>query len=162
MTQEQWLTQYITDAFAGVRLDDGIDIHAAESMDDYGNPEEDRLSQDTERNDWRRVSAEILCPRHCAVTFLDAVGFRFYTPAIMTTIINRGDDTGLLLDAFLWNLKVTIHGTIKDVNFNDLFTTPQRAALIRFLKYLVHHGCGWSDDGDAKRRLDEIQTRTAH
>lgn len=162
MTQEQWLTQYIADAFADVHLDDAIDIHAAVSMDDYGDSEEDRLSRNAERHDWRRVPAEILFPRHGAVTFLDAVGFRFYAPAIMTAIINHGDDNGLLLDAFLWNLKVTIHGKIKDVSFGDLFTKHQRAAIIRFLKYLIHHDGGWRDDGDARRRLDEIQTRTQH
>ena len=60
MNQEQWLTKYIADAFAGVQLDDGVDIHAAESMDDYGNPAEDRLSLTAEREDWQRVDGETL------------------------------------------------------------------------------------------------------
>jgi hypothetical protein len=160
MKQEEWLTQYIADAFAGVTLGDGIDIHRAESMDDYGNPDEDRLSLAAERNDWRKVSADVLFSRHCAVTFLDSTGFRFYAPAIMTTIINRGDGNGMLLDAFLWNLKISIHGKIKDVAFNDLFTRFQRAAIIRFLKFLIHHKRDRHYTGDADRVLDEIQSRT--
>jgi hypothetical protein len=55
MSQKQWLVQYIESTFAGVTLDGGIDIYAAQSMDDYGNPEEDRLSLVAERHDWRRV-----------------------------------------------------------------------------------------------------------
>jgi hypothetical protein len=39
MTQIEWLVDYIAEAFPGVTLDGGIDIHAAQSMDDYGNPE---------------------------------------------------------------------------------------------------------------------------
>jgi len=160
MTQEEWLTQYIASAFNVVQLDGGVDIYAAESMDDYGNATEDQLSLTAERIDWRRVSPDILFPRHCGVTFLDAKGFRFYTPAIMTAIITCGDEHGLLLDTFMFNLKVTIHGKIKDFDFAELFTKYQRAAIIRFLKYLVHHGGAWHDECDAKRRLDEIQNRT--
>ncbi|MEM7385029.1 MAG: DUF6714 family protein, partial [Verrucomicrobiota bacterium] len=140
MTQEDWLIRYIENAFQGVRLDEGIDIHTAESMDDYGNPAEDRLSLSAERTDWRLVAPNTLSERHCGVTFLDAKGFRFYSPAIMTAIVNQDDGRGLLLDSFLANLKVSIHGKIKDADFSNLFTKQQRAAIIRFLKFLVDHG----------------------
>ncbi|WP_147867748.1 DUF6714 family protein [Stieleria maiorica] len=72
MTQEQWLENYIESCFAGVSLGAGRDIYAAQSMDDYGNPDEDRLSSSAERHDWRRVPRDDLFPRFWAVTLLDA------------------------------------------------------------------------------------------
>ena len=77
----------------------------------------------------------------------------------MTTLIDKDDEHGLLSDAFLWNLKITRQGKIKEVNFDQLFNKFQRAAIIRFLKYLIHHNRKWQDS-DAQQRLDEIQNRT--
>ena len=161
MKQEEWLAHYIESAFAGVTLGDGIDIYAAQSADDYGNAAEDELSLTAERLDWRRVPANVLFPRFWAVTFLDASGFRFYAPAIMTAVLLQPDDPndGCLLSWFLLNLSTSRDGIIKGVEFNTLFTPRQRAALIRFLKHLVHN-CGHGADSDAARRLRDIQTRS--
>ena len=93
MTQTDWLVDYIAKVFDGVTLEDGIDIHAAQSLDDYGNEVEDRLSLTAERNDWRRIKIDTLEPRFWAVTFLDAKGLRFYAPAIMTELLKHGDAT---------------------------------------------------------------------
>lgn len=160
MTQEQWLAQYIESTFADVVLGDGIDIYAAESMDDYGNPDEDRLSLTAERHDWRRVPHDDLFPRFWAVTFLDALGFRFYTPAIMTAILHPHEPGECLSSWFLSNLKITRDGVVKDVPFNSLFTARHKAALIRFLKYMIYNRSRLFDTDDACRRLSEIQTRT--
>ena len=160
MTQTEWLIEYIGKAFTGVTLGDGIDIHAAQSMDDYGNPEEDQLSRNAERTDWRRVDYKILQPRFWAITFLDANGFRFYTPAIMTELLKHGDETNNLSAWLLHALAVTPAGKIKDVNFDDLFNASQRAAIIRYLKHVVHNN-PLLDNGDAEKRLTDIQTRTS-
>ena len=161
MTQEKWLTDYIASAFAGVSLEDGIDIYAAQSMDDYGNPDEDRRSKTAERHDWRRVPHDDLFPRFWAVTFLDAKGFRFYAPAIMTALLKPHNPPGECLSSwFFFDLKVSEEGLIKGVPFNELFNNRQRAAFIRFLKYLVYNGPRGSEDGDAAWRLWDIQTRT--
>ena len=160
MIQTDWLIEYISEAFADVTLDGGIDIHAAKSMDDYGNPEELRLSHNAERMDWRRVKIETLSRRFWGITFLDAKGLRFYSPAIMTELLRHGDNSGLLPDWFLNALAVTPAGIIKGVPFDELFTSVQRAAIIRYLKFVVHHERAL-DNGDAKKRLNHIQTRTS-
>jgi hypothetical protein len=160
MTQEEWLARYIDSAFEGVTLGDGIDIYAAQSLDSYGDPDEDRLSLTAERTDWRRVPHEDLFPRFWALTFLDSAGFRFYTPATMTALLQPHDSGECLSSWFLCNLHVTKDGLIKGVHFSTLFSQRQRAALIRFLKYL-NYNCGRpGSDGEAFRRLHEIQTRT--
>ena len=157
MTQEDWLIDYIESAFAGVSLGDGIDLYAAQSMDHYGCPEEDALSRTAERIDWRRVPAEDLSPRFWAITFLDAKGFRFYAPAIMTAIVRGSDQTGLLLDFFIWSLDTSPHGTLKDVPLRELFSQQQTAAIVRFLKYLIHNASDRKEVSDEERCLSAIQ-----
>jgi hypothetical protein len=160
MTQTDWLVDYITNAFAGVTLDDGIDIHAAQSLDDYGNPEEDRLSQTAQRADWRCVELPTLLPRFSAITFLDAKGLRFYAPAIMTELLRHGDEKGNLSAVFLHALAVTPAGMIKGEQFDQLFDSSQRAAIIRYLKHVVYNDPSL-DNGDAEKRLRDIQARTS-
>ena len=75
MTQVEWLVDYIAKAFAGGALDVGIEIHAAQSMGVYGNPEEDQLSHTAERNDWQHIKMQTLQPSCRAVTFLDVKRF---------------------------------------------------------------------------------------
>ncbi|PQO25364.1 hypothetical protein C5Y96_23775 [Blastopirellula marina] len=159
MTQTQWLVDYIAKAFAGVSLDGGIDIHAAQSMDDYGNPEEDQLSKTAERIDWRRVKMATLQPRFWGITFLDAQGFRFYAPAIMTELLIQGDETYNLSAWFLSGLAVSPTGEMKEVPFDELFNSAQRAAIIRYLKHVVHNDPSLGKEA-AEQRLHEIQTRT--
>ena len=161
MTQEEWLSQHIDAAFAGVELGTGLDIHAAQYLDSLSDSE--KISSLTaERKDWKRVSSEVFPSRHSAITYLDPEGFRFYTPALMTMFIIHGDEQGMLLNHFLWNLKVTIHGKIKGVHFSSLFNLHQRAAILRFLKYLIHHECKHCDFGEASTVLMQIQSRTSH
>lgn len=160
MNQEQWLTQYIESCFADVTLGPARDLYAAQSAADCGDPAEDRLSLGAERLDWRRVPAGDLFARWEAVTFVDAEGFRFYAPAIMTALIaDPNRKATMLLMWFLFSLKITTEGIIKSVPFSTLFTDRQRAALIRFIKYLVHN-CKGEPSEDAVRLLKEIQTRT--
>lgn len=160
VNQEQWLTQYIELCFADVTLGPGRDLYAAQSAADYGNPAEDRLSLGAERLDWRRIPAGDLFARWEAVTFLDPEGFRFYAPAITTAlIVDPGRKATMLQMRFLFNLKITTKGKIKSVPFSTPFTDRHRAALIRFLKYLVHN-CKGEPSEDAVRVLKEFQTRT--
>ncbi len=158
VTQVDWLIEYVNKAFSSVALEDGLDIHAAQSMDEYGDPEENRLSLSAERKDWRRIDNNLLIPRFWAITFLDAKGFRFYTPAIMTTVLTHREPTGNLASWFLSGMSIDESGRLKGVKFDELFDNSQRAAIVRFLKHLVYnHRSGCSE---AKERLDEIQSRT--
>ena len=160
MKQEEWLKRYIATCFSDVTLDGGTDIYTAQSSASYGNSTEDHLSQSAERIDWQRVPHEDLLQRFDGLTFLDAIGFRFYTPAIMTLVVEaKGDTDGRLFECFLSHLHVTTTGMIMEMRFNTLFTSRHRAAIIRYLKYLVHNrSCGI--DSLVGRRLKEVQART--
>src|SRR5690606_6400346 len=135
------------------------------------NADEDRRSESAERKDWQRVPHGDLAPRFWAITFLDGKGFRFYTPAIMSAVLDGADSTGCLLEWFLMRLHVSQEGLMpfakgrsrSHVHFRELFNGSQRAAIIRFLKYLVDESRGGGaigSSGDAAARLADIESRT--
>lgn len=149
---QRWLIDYIAHAFHDVQLDGGMTIYTGESHDRYGDPDEDRRSQTAERVDWRRVAIPDLLERHCSLSYLDAEGFRFYTPAIMTIIVRDLDPNGMLTDSFLFHLhNIRSSCRVRDTPFCMLYNRSQRAAIIRFVKYLVHNVPGGEPD-DAMRK----------
>ena len=123
-------------------------IYEGESLDRYGDATEDRLAKTAERIDWRRVPIADLCERHCSLSFLDAEGFRFYTPAIMTVIVNDLDERGMLTESFLFHIHdIRASCMVQDVHYCTLYNRSQRAAIIRFLKFLTHNvPGGWHDE----------------
>lgn len=158
VTQEEWLIQYITSAFAGVTLGDGIDIYAAMSQDAYGDAVEDRLSETADRKDWRLTPQDDLYPRFWAIGYLDAAGFRFYTPAIMIAVIEHPDHDYCLSSWFLMFLQFSETGATHGIPFNSLFTSRQRAAMVRYLKYRAFNRCPWTGDAETAREvLRQIQ-----
>jgi hypothetical protein len=144
----RWLTDYIAQAFHNVHLNDGMTIYTGESLDRYGDAEEDRKSMTAERYDWRRVPVPDLLKRHCSLSYLDADGFRFYTPAIMTIIVRDLDSHGMLTDSFLYSIhNIRSSCRVCDTPYCMLYNRSQRAAIIRFVKYLIHNvpGGGFDD-----------------
>jgi hypothetical protein len=77
----------------------------------------------------------------------------------MTELLKHGDTTNNLSAWFLHGLAVTPSGIMKDAPFDELFNSAQRAAIIRYLKHVVHNVPSL-DNGDAAKRLRDIQTRT--
>ncbi|MFH5803445.1 DUF6714 family protein [Alienimonas sp. DA493] len=141
-----WLLSYIDQAFRDVSLELGMTIYAGEAMDRYGDDEELRLSRQAERQDWRRVPPSCLHERPDALCYLDASAFRFYTPAIMSTVVRGEDLHGRLTDVFLWRLHgVSLRGEYDGGPYRQLFNRSQRAAVVRFLKYLSHNLRGGGD-----------------
>ncbi|TAD75969.1 MAG: hypothetical protein EA001_13045 [Oscillatoriales cyanobacterium] len=79
------LIEAIALAFRDVQLEDGITLHQAIVLDDYGTPAEEQRARllDTE-TDWRDISDRNLLDCPSALSFLDQKGFLFYLPALMT------------------------------------------------------------------------------
>lgn len=151
---QRWLINYIEHAFRDVRLNDGMTIYAGESLDRYGDSDEDRRSLTAERTDWRRVPVPDLLERHCSLSYLDVEGFRFYTPAIMTLIIRDLDPRGLLTDSLLFHLhNIRSSCRVRGTPYCTLYNRSQRAAIIRFVKYLVHNVPGGGIDDAMQKTL---------
>jgi len=156
-SMRQWLIAYIEHAFRGVKLDGGLTIYEGESRDRYGDEAEMCLDTTAERMDWRRVPVADLPCRHAALSFIDAAGFRFYTPAIMTVIVSGHDGNGILTDAFLFHL----HGIrsscrVRETPYCELFNASQRAAIIRFLKFLAFSSRGCNGDDALRKTLAKL------
>lgn len=155
---QRWLLDYIDHAFKDVHLDDGMTIYEGESIGMYGAPEEDAKATTAERIDWRRVPVPDLYDRSSALCYLDYQSLRFYTPAIMTIIIRDEDERGLLTDSFLFHLHdIRKSCLVGDKTFGQVYNSIQRAAIIRFLKYLLHNVRGGYVDDALVKMLDGLK-----
>jgi hypothetical protein len=158
MKLEDWLKSYITAAFARVTLEDGVDIHTAKVRDSYGfDQDESQRAVSCQRGDWRFVDPQLLRDRAWVLTFLDTKGFRFYLPVIMIDIIDdeRKSD---LSETLFYKFSVTHHGRFMDQRYDDVFNRSQRAAIIRFLKYLCYNR-NWQLTGPAGKLLSRLTQR---
>ena len=132
-------------------------------MDMYGDPEEDAKATTAERIDWRRVPVSDLCDRSSALCYLDHKGLRFYTPAIMTIIVRDDNERGLLTDSFLFHLHdVRKSCLVGDKPYRQVYSSVQRAAIIRFVKYLLHNVPGGYVDDALVKTLDGLKRCSQH
>ncbi len=155
MQLQAWLKSYITRAFAGVTLDDGVDIHTAEFHDSYGfDSEEYRLAAGCQRSNWTCVDPQLLRDRAWVLPFLDAKGFRFYLPVMMIDIIEN-ERLSDLPETLFYNLKIDRFGRFKGHSLPEVFNRHQQAAIVRFLKFLVFNR-GWNRDDDAGKLLTRL------
>lgn len=155
MHLQAWLKSYITRAFSGVTLDDGVDIHTAAFHESYGfDSEERQLAVGCQRDDWTCVDPQLLRDRAGVLPFLDIKGFRFYLPVMMIDIIEN-ERLSDLPETLFYNLKIDRFGQFKKVPFVDVFNRHQQAAIVRFLKFLLFNR-GWNRDGDAGKLLNRL------
>jgi len=163
MHLQAWLKSYITRAFAGVTLGDGVDIHTARFHDSYGlENEEYRLAAGCQRGNWTYVDPQLLRDRAWVLPFLDTQGFRFYLPVMMIDIVEH-EHMSDLPETLFYNFKIDRFGRFKDHAFGDVFNRHQEAAIVRFLKYLLFNR-GWKRDSNAGKlltRLQELRRRVA-
>jgi hypothetical protein len=152
MKLEDWLKSYITAAFARVTLEDGVDIHTAKVRDSYGfDHDESQRAISCQRGDWRFVEPQLLRDRAWVLTFLDNKGFRFYLPVIMIDIIDN-EQTSDLAETLFYKFSITHDGRLMDQRYVDVFNRSQRAAVVRFLKYLCYNR-NWELTGPAGKLL---------
>lgn len=158
MDLQTWLKSYITRAFKGVTLGDGVDIHTAKFHDSYGfDLEEYGLAAGCQRVNWSCVDPKLLRDRAWVLPFLDEKGFRFYLPVMMIDIIEN-ERMSDLAETLFYNLKIDRFGRFKDVPFEDVFNRHQQAAIVRFLKFLLFNR-GWNRDGAAGQVLNRLIER---
>ena len=155
---QRWLLEYIEHAFRDTRLEDGMTIYEGESMDSYGDPQEDAKAPSAERHDWRRVPISDLCDRSAALCFLDDNGLRFYSPAIMSIIVRDEDERGLLTESYLFHLHdIRKSCLVRDKAYCEVYNSNQRAAIVRFVKYLLHNTPGGYVDGALAKTLQGLK-----
>lgn len=163
MDLQTWLKSYITRAFDGVTLGDGLDIHTAKFHDSYGfDLEECRLAAGCQRGNWTSIDPQLLRDRAWVLPFLDTKGFRLYLPVMMIELIENEREPDLS-ESLFYNFRIDRFGRFKDVPFADVFDRHQQAAIVHFLSFLLFNR-EWNRDGDAGKlltRLTELRKKVA-
>ncbi len=96
--REQRLIDLIERAFHCVEVGDGVSLHEANIIDNYGTTEE-RLEARApdEKHDWRKLIADPDLARLCStayasLSFFDGAGLRFHLPACFSRAILHPED----------------------------------------------------------------------
>lgn len=95
LPRSEQLLQQIREAFHGIELGDGISLHQALVIDDYGTKEElDAARVGDEHHDWQKLIALPDIDRILAnaISFFDARGMRFHLPVCLTLMVNRPEE----------------------------------------------------------------------
>ena len=83
-------------AFDGVSRGDGVTLHEADVIDNYGSPEERAAARRLDQEPcWQAVPDEDIANLWWTLSFLDAEGFQYYLPAFMSWTVRqeRGSST---------------------------------------------------------------------
>jgi hypothetical protein len=100
------LEEAMRQAFASVRLGNGVSLQQARAKDDYQGEKEQMAARSLDREErWEEVADVKLTNLHDVHAFLDADGFRFYLPAYMQWVLRHlGDEEEGLNCSFLYSL----------------------------------------------------------
>ncbi len=96
----------IRHAFADVSREGGVSVSEAYVIDNYGTDEEraDARASDTDTH-WSQIDPAIEDPCGSALTFMDAIGYRYYIPAFMCATLQSAYEklgpTRNLVNAYL-------------------------------------------------------------
>jgi hypothetical protein len=142
------LCNMIREAFAGVKLGDGIGLQEAQGIDDYEDAAtRARYRADDEKDDWSRISADALNHCNTSLSFFDAEGMRFHLPAYLIADLRGDYEFGM---AFVLTLQCD-WGTTQF----DLLTADQRRAVRAFLLHIAESGDYRMERPDILRALND-------
>lgn len=119
----------IRQAFASVKLEEGIGLREADAIDDYASDaERARCRAQDEKENWEAIRSEDLNRYACSLSYFDAKGMRFHLPAFMIAELSGTYHQGM---AFV----LTYLSDYTRAQF-ALFNLAQRQAVRRFLLWL--------------------------
>ena len=126
--QADELMAIITNAFAGVKLDDGVGLDEAQAIDDYKALEQRKLQRSNdEKESWQIIPVSELNRCNSSLSFFDEKGMRFHLPAFMIADVKNQYNFGMafcLADLCDYSKPKF-----------SLFTKEQREAVRCFLNY---------------------------
>jgi len=126
-------------AFAGITLGDGISLYMTEYLDSGGCASHfAELAKQDERDDWRKLSDEILERFTVTFSFTDLQGFRFYlAPYMLWAIRNHRTSDSIICDFTIYALDPSSY-QFTETKFTEWFTPVQQAAILAFLDYATN------------------------
>lgn len=173
MNQGQLLA-LIENAFEGVLREDGLTLHQAVVVDDYGSEEEFLAAGklDTETR-WQDVPDSDISTHTSIYCFLDPKGFRYYLPASMSWAVKNyeNDDNDCAFFTYLAVLPSVAprevgRGIGKSFDLDAFiekhsFTSFQVKAIYHFIYFMaIKAGFGMNEDGYAATKKWRLAART--
>lgn len=128
-------------AFADVSRGEGVSLHEADVIDDYGSAEERAEARKLDRDEfWWDVPDTNISRFYSALSFLDPAGLHYYIPAYMSwTLRHYETSESATLDSAVYALTLSNDPTLIDWQRERLsvFTAEQGAVISRFLKFMA-------------------------
>jgi len=141
--RKQEIIDEIASAFAGVTRDDGVSLHQADVIDDYGTPEQQMAARELDVDEtWDQVPDEDIAKYYWVLSHMDPKGLQYYVPAFMTWALRNYDvSDSASLDAIVFALTEPICKKADRIDHRRLavFTPSQRRAIGHFLEFLCDY-----------------------
>jgi hypothetical protein len=141
------LKAVIDAAFSGVSLGEGVSLRQAEAIDNNGEglseEEYKKLRQYGCTDDWKRVDLYEWTP---SITFLDSLGYRYYIPAYMCSLIDNPAPGDLLEICTLQSMYTCEkHRDYQLAKFANL-NFDQKRAIALFLEWHMNQSETYPED----------------
>ena len=144
-------------AFDSVSRDGGVSLHQADAIDDYASGTEQEEARKIDRDSrWQDVPDDQIAAHCDALSFLDAIGFRYYIPAFMVWMLKdpaRMDLNTSASTVFALTQPVCKNPADEKYKKYSQFTDQQRSAIGHFLEHLCELGFEDPDSRPMKRSL---------
>ncbi len=150
--------EQITKAFEGVSREDGVSLHEARVIDDWGSDCERAAARkiDTDTR-WQDVPVEWIEQLHDALSFLDPKGWRYYLPAYMLYSLKFYTTSSNAVDSAVYSCILYEGSKYKDLKEHQisrfrLLTVEQSRAVCQFLRFEAAYAEG--DEQAVQEALD--------
>jgi hypothetical protein len=142
------VVETIEDSFVGVKLGGGVGLQHGQGLDDYADAATCATYRESdEKDDWGRISTEMLNRCNSSLSFFDAEGMRFHLPAFLIADL-RGD----------YRMGMAFRLTHSWENFEmqfSLLSSNQRRAVRSYLLHIVDDPDYQFDRPSILRALDD-------
>jgi hypothetical protein len=145
----------IESAFGRVVLEDGIGILEAIALHGHVSDQDREQIRNTDfRERWQDIPDDVIANNAFALCFMDPKGLQFNLPAYMRFALLQYDNSDS--DSFDW----TIYAVSKEQHDIDhewaIFSEAQKAAIAKFLRYMIVEADGWVDSQQASYTYERL------
>ena len=121
----------IEDAFADVKLEDGVGIFEAEAIDDCVSDKlRTKAREQDVRDDWKAIPDEVIAEHYSAMAFMDEKGLKYAIPAYMRFALRHWQTSNSAsVDHIIYTLA-------RDEDWAFL-STKQKETVANFLNHMV-------------------------
>ena len=138
----------IQEAFADVKLGNGVGLQQAQGLDDYDDVATcARYREQDEKDDWSRIQSEELNRCNSSLSFFDAEGMRFHLPAYLIADLQGSYRFGMAI--------CLAHLNDYRISQFSLLSPVQRNAVRSFLLHIAEVADYEFDRPHIIRALDE-------